>query len=531
MKEEYSMRLFSIILLVALAATNVNAKDNTTSYLNLKADFKAGSHSVGFKLVHEYDYGRSYATIYDQDGKRSTKPNPRPMQIAIWYPTESKGHLMPYKEYIYADATKDSFHEVSNDEKQQLNKNFIQQSLFANLGTPDREYLANILELPTTVIANAKIKDGSFPLILFVNREYRGIQTNTVLMEYLASHGYVVATTASKDRTKSYQTSMSDELLIQANMDDIEFVKNYMQDFKSIDKNKTGVIGYFVGSIAAPILAFNDQNIGAVVNFQSLLNTDFFGQKNLAKFKYFNPQEYQTPTLDLWQPMNPDQVDEPTFYNQIKYADAYNFQVNQQFESLAFSSHFNMAWVKSTDKRSDQEKASFDRTYSALSETTLKFFDAYLKNNKHAKNSITKKQKENLFTTTHRLALAAPPTEQQFVNMVKKSGIQKASALLTKHKQHNPDLQVVSNAQVLNGLGYGILNSDTIDEAIAIFKFNVSLFPENAAIQDSLAEGYKTKGNTKLAIVEYKKVFDKNPRQAVKDNAINMLKEMGVTDL
>jgi len=44
------MRLFSIILLVGLAATNVNANSDAP-YLNLKSDLKAGSHSVGFKLV------------------------------------------------------------------------------------------------------------------------------------------------------------------------------------------------------------------------------------------------------------------------------------------------------------------------------------------------------------------------------------------------------------------------------------------------------------------------------------------------
>jgi tetratricopeptide (TPR) repeat protein len=417
---------------------------------------------------------------------------------------------------------------LSAAEKAEIEDKFVNQRLFSSLGVADKTYLKEVLDLPTTVVANAKAKPGSFPLILFVNREYRGIHSNSVLMEYLASHGYVVATTASKDRTKSYQTGMSDEVLIQANIEDIQYVKDYMQSFDNIDQDKTGVIGYFVGSVAAPLLAQNDQSIGAIVNLQSLLNTDFFGKANLEKFKYFNPQQLQTPILDFWQPFDVNKVDEPRFYNAVKYADAYNYQMSPDFDSLAFSSHFNLAWVKSTDKKTAEQKRTIDGFYATVNQYSLNFFDAYLKDDNHAKHSLTKTPANNAFSVVARPALPAPPSEQQFVSIINQQGASAAIKRYHKFAQANAELQILSGSGTLNNVGYGALGEGKVDQAIELFAFNVSLFPDEAGIQDSLAEAYKAKGDTTRAIIEYKKVLEKKPSQFLKDNSVKMLKEMGV---
>jgi len=75
----------------------------------------------------------------------------------------------------------------------------------------------------------------------------------------------------------------------------------------------------------------------------------------------------------------------------------------------------------------------------------------------------------------------------------------------------------------LNTLGYHLLGSKKIDEAIEIFKLNVENFPKASNAYDSLAEAYMIKGNKQLAIKNYKKSLELNPRN---QNAVEKLKEL-----
>ena len=56
----------------------------------------------------------------------------------------------------------------------------------------------------------------------------------------------------------------------------------------------------------------------------------------------------------------------------------------------------------------------------------------------------------------------------------------------------------------MNAIGYQLLNEENTDAAIAIFKLNVSEFPESSNTYDSLGEGYMKQGNNEKAIVNYK---------------------------
>ena len=67
------------------------------------------------------------------------------------------------------------------------------------------------------------------------------------------------------------------------------------------------------------------------------------------------------------------------------------------------------------------------------------------------------------------------------------------------------------NERQFNMAGYGLLNSGRIDEAIALFKMNVELFPESWNVYDSLAEAYAVKGEKELAIRYYEKSLQLNP--------------------
>ncbi len=72
----------------------------------------------------------------------------------------------------------------------------------------------------------------------------------------------------------------------------------------------------------------------------------------------------------------------------------------------------------------------------------------------------------------------------------------------------------------LNNLGYQLLGKNKIQEAIEIFKLNVEQYPDAFNPYDSLGEGYMLAGEKELAIKNYAKSLELNPKNT---NAIIML--------
>ena len=74
-----------------------------------------------------------------------------------------------------------------------------------------------------------------------------------------------------------------------------------------------------------------------------------------------------------------------------------------------------------------------------------------------------------------------------------------------------------------NAIGYRLMGTGKMKDAIEILKLNVDLYPESANVYDSLAEAYMNSGNTKNAIKNYKKSLELNPDN---NNAKEMLKRL-----
>lgn len=66
--------------------------------------------------------------------------------------------------------------------------------------------------------------------------------------------------------------------------------------------------------------------------------------------------------------------------------------------------------------------------------------------------------------------------------------------------------------QELNALGYQLLQMDRKTDAIEIFKLNVEAYPEGWNTYDSLGEAYMLNNNKDLAIENYKKSLQLNPK-------------------
>ena len=99
---------------------------------------------------------------------------------------------------------------------------------------------------------------------------------------------------------------------------------------------------------------------------------------------------------------------------------------------------------------------------------------------------------------------------------------EKALAGYRQIKKDKPDNAAISEARI-NGLGYGFLRAKKLPEAIFYFKLNVEFYPGSYNVYDSLGEAYVASGEKELALANYKRSLELNPKNA---NAAEALKKL-----
>lgn len=75
----------------------------------------------------------------------------------------------------------------------------------------------------------------------------------------------------------------------------------------------------------------------------------------------------------------------------------------------------------------------------------------------------------------------------------------------------------------LNNLGYQLLQTGKVKEAIEVFKLNIEAYPKSSNVYDSLGEAYMVAGDKENAIVNYKKSLELNSNNA---GAVEALKKL-----
>jgi CubicO group peptidase (beta-lactamase class C family) len=86
-------------------------------------------------------------------------------------------------------------------------------------------------------------------------------------------------------------------------------------------------------------------------------------------------------------------------------------------------------------------------------------------------------------------------------------------------EKHSDEYSLVESE--MNVIGYEFLNQKKYDEAVAVLKLNVEAFPKSSNVYDSLGEAYMMKGERELAIKNYEKSLELDPRNT---NAVAKLK-------
>lgn len=110
---------------------------------------------------------------------------------------------------------------------------------------------------------------------------------------------------------------------------------------------------------------------------------------------------------------------------------------------------------------------------------------------------------------------------KEFWSLLEQEGYDHASAIAGKLKLKDTSFKLPEDD--INDLGFILLRQARKNEAVAIFQFNLAANPNSSNAYDSLAESYEDVGNKELAIINFKKAVELNPKNTYAADKIKKL--------
>ncbi len=247
---------------------------------SLWAGLEPGAHAVGYRAFDELDASRSFG------GERSIEPGSarrRPVRIDAWYPADAggAGEALRFFDYVVRGG----------EDASAAARRLPSASPVFEGATPDAAL--RLLGERVAATRDASPAGGAFPLVLAVGR----VDLQPSLCEFLASHGFVVASVAAVGPWGPRRGAPGPEDY-EACARDLEFALARMQAHAFVDADRVGVLGFGGGGLfALPVVTRNAQ-IDAFVSYEAGLFLPAF-TPSLEAVPGFERERFDAPLLHI----------------------------------------------------------------------------------------------------------------------------------------------------------------------------------------------------------------------------------------
>lgn len=323
---------------------------------SLWGGLEAGPHGVGFEQIESFDYSRPFRAEGDDRA--------RPITMSIWYPA-SATEASPLKFGRYIDGA---------DGRER----FRERLTTYGFSLSDAE-LDALISSETPAVEKAPRAEGPFPLLLFGTGLTGPFYLNTVLCEYLASHGYVVVAIPSLPAREDVEAAY-DAFAVDAQIRDMEFVIQDMHDYPEVGRERIGLVAWSLAGVSQALLQMKNADVGAVVSLDAATGYAY-GEKLLESSLFFEPRRATAAFLHTTDSRASAQVPKSfRYYDEVVRGRSYFLTIDgathAEFTSMASVVPFRVVSRDGSD-------ASLER-YRRLSLYALRFLDATLKNDRSA---------------------------------------------------------------------------------------------------------------------------------------------------
>jgi dienelactone hydrolase len=507
--------LFALIL---CAAPAVHAADTFTFPL------PPGPHAVGLQVKQQYDRSRVYKTrVSLTTGKPATGERARPMQMLVWYPAARGGKPVTFRDYYATGATEA---DLALDAATVRRKT---ETRLAEL-TQGRPAAARALAEPMWAVRDAPALAGKFPVVIYAPSFSATAAENADLCEYLASHGYIVFSSASQGARQRAMTADIEGVETQAA--DIGWLIGQAATFANTDPGRVAVAGFSWGGLANVVAAAKDDRIKALVSLDgSVRSFPQLVDGGKAAIPYVTPARLAVPMLFVGQ--RPSTIEELnrkarstdfSLLNRMTYADTYVVTMHPMVHQNFAADALHVARDGEFDEYSRDEVT---QAYGWTARYVREFLDGYLKDDAAARAFMASKPVANgvpkhMVSLDARRGSGVPPTLENFVAQLAARGFDKAGAIHEELKAQGATFKL--EPEDVNSWGYELLRDGMMAESVAIFRLGTQLHPNDANLYDSLGEAQAKAGQRDAAIENYRRSLALDPKNA---NAVERLKALG----
>jgi|GEM_PF-4330406 len=481
-------------------------------------ELKPGPYAIGFEIQNRYDYGRPYIKKFDYEGNLASGERARPLQINIWYPAKpGQSTAMRLADYVHLTGVED-FSELTTDRINQSEARFIHAPWFQ--GAPENR-LRQILNMPAAAVRNSIHAEGRFPLVVLANSTSLSSPSGQfILAEFLASHGYIVASAPSRGaQTTAYGSRDSS-----VQMQDLEFLIASLHDYTALDRDKLALIGFGMGGLGVALLAMHNSDVDALVSLDSAL-ANRFGYSLIFQNSLYKPNQLSVPILHITA-QEPNEDTDYAFFKAVKFSPVEYLRL-KGLTSPDFSAVGMLKSLLPPPK--DGKTANTKLGYETLCVYTEKFLEAELHKNSVSTRFLQNKPEQNgipadFASVEFKAAIKTPPTEQQFVEIIRKQGTQKGLEIQKEFAVLDPQIAIY-DTDALFALAEEYTQNKKFEEAVAVLNLCVDRYPDYWESYDRIGRIYMNNGNKQLAIDHLSKSIELNPDNPETAAALKTLRE------
>jgi pimeloyl-ACP methyl ester carboxylesterase len=258
--------LYGLGLLIALGVAlicSTSVAETANRAPLLWGDLQPGRYTIGFRVLYERDRSRKWLEPRNQPDSETTDKG-RPIRISVWYPAvfAKRAEAMRYGDYFHYEGSND-FRELNGDLEKYDRGSWLED--LNEVSPSGTEIFARLCSTPAAAIRNARPASGRFPVVLYAGGLGSRSDANVELGEYLASHGYIVATVPqlgpSAEET-SLETTAGEAGV---HVGDLEFALKVLRDLPDVDVKHLAIAGHSAGGVAALQFAIRNPEVRVVV--------------------------------------------------------------------------------------------------------------------------------------------------------------------------------------------------------------------------------------------------------------------------
>ncbi len=494
-----------VISIFIFAVVFFGCKDEAHNEVpSIMGDLLIGKYQVGYQTLFAYDISRNAVPFSNWNGEifaNETESKGRQHQINIWYPAENgTGTPLKYDHYIHLIRRQTSFD--NTEELRKLGEDtFIQRT--NDLGNHENftpESLSKLLDLDVYAQLEATPVNDQFPVVIFPNGSSPA--TQSIMAEFLASHGYVVVGCRPKGRF-AYGFEVS-AIGIETAVDDMEFVMSQVSQLPYANMDQVALMANAISSsVCAAAVARNDK-IKAFISLEGGFPSSF-EQELLNQSVFYQPENIQIPILVIYAP---HPAIDPKYTYHLKYADRYyaHFPLMSEFAMLNYGM-FDSIVPDIIGKHEGDIQKGFEKA----SELALRFLDLKLKNaGGELFDQDVMKDSENVIDTTFILsAYEVPPNIVQVKHLFIKKGFEIIDSIYQAAITRG-DKTPFSQSFINSFRDWLAWKKDPEYSArIALYKIAVESYPESAENSYRLGSYALNAGDTTLALKQFEQALDK----------------------